>query len=78
MKPDGVFIELLIGGHWRDDATAGPFDFEQDAVVYLQQHLDYYSRRYLRIRTRLFEVRADGLYVMTNRQRWQVYEGVSA
>lgn len=76
MKPEGVFIEFLIGGCWRDDYQAGAFEYERDAVVYLQQHLDRYPRCHLRIRTRLFEVRPDGLYVMTNRQGWQVYEGV--
>lgn len=81
MKPDGVFIELMVGGHWRDDTAAGAFEYERDAVAYLQEHLDRYAtcpNCYLRIRTRLFEVRPDGLYVMTNRQGWQVYEGVQS
>jgi len=76
MKHDGLYIEFLVGGHWRNDHEAGLFVSEYGALVYLQSHLARYARCHLRISTRLYEVRADGLYVMTARKGWQLLEGV--
>jgi hypothetical protein len=76
MKHDGLYIEFLVGGDWRNDTTAGLFVSEYGALVYLQSHLERYPHSRLKIGTRLYEVRADGLYVMTARKGWQLLEGV--